>query len=945
MGTSEEKMFGIAPIWFAATLFVASNIDAAIRWTPGVVHEPRYFRLGQQSLLIDGSGDAHAFYGGNHLYHARNQNGQWLIEVVDNAPRTGANVAAAIDSAGRFHVVYSDGWVNETRYATNISGSWVIEKFPSSPPGLLPFPPPRGSVAVDGSGRVHFVYYEGQQIMYAQRDQSGWQKTAIDNAPGPTLSNVPSVSIALDAAGRCHVSYWFSTSSYESFLKYATNASGTWSSEIVDPRGSTGSGYQHSSIALDATGRPHVAYQGPDYLIYFASRAASGWSVELVDSTSLGGTANAGRFASLGIDGNGKAYIAHVASSSSPSAQIVRLSTNVTGQWTTESLATLDFFSEGTSLRLGVLGSVHILYQNSADASLHRAIKTSSGTSADVVDRGDVSSANSGPTEHPQPVGLAASLFVDSDGSIHTTYLSGYPDNISEPFTPSGRLLYATNKGGTWRHEAITGVFGDGSPYQSIERSAVSVDRQGIVHVAFRTSSGEVVYGNNRSGTWALEQLDLAYSFGPNPLKVAIALDRDGFAHVTYFAADPISQPQSARLRYGTNRSGAWAVQTVTSVVAVLDLGLQSDLSAAVAIGDDNKVYLAFLGGDGGVWSGEYSGGAWRMTNIGVAEAYSWVDPSMVIQPGGIVHMAFVVRYGGTIGGTGYATNRSGEWIAELADEDLSSGITFYPEIRALSLAVAPSGTPHLTYDYLLWNGSSLAEQQLRHARRPGYLWRVTAIESIPRVGNDVRIGIAPNGLPVAVYADIRNGSLKFATSARIPSPEIDVAVEPDDLDFGEVPEGSVARRTVTIFNRGEQTLTVPSITVEKGFGEGTFMLDMNAGAQPCRRMPPLDLVPGDYCTFDLTFESAPDDDSTAFFLIESNDPELPSIGVEATGSGPASESDVEEEPPVATVPRNKSGGCSLAPGSSFDPVIPAVFLLWSLALLWRRKAGRANPG
>jgi hypothetical protein len=931
-----ERLIPFARVCFFVVLFLSGNAGAAYQWTTGVIHEPRYFAIGQQSLLIDGSGDTHAFYGGNHLYHARHHSGQWLVEVVDNAPRTGANATAAIDSGGKFHVIYFDGWKNETRYATNVSGSWATEKFSDPLPGLIP-QPLLGSIAVDASGRIHFVYYEGQKIMYARRGQSGWQKSEIDYRPGPTLSSPTQISIALDSAGHCHVSYWFSTSNSESFLKYSTNSSGVWSSEIVDPRASAGLfGYQNNSIALDATGRPHIAYQGPDQLVYFASRGVSGWTVQLVDNSSLGGVANAGLFTSIDFDGNGNVWIAHLASSSSPAGQIVRLSTNVTGPWTTTSIATLDYYSKGTSLQVDPTGAVQILYHSNANGGIYRATRTPSGTSVDLVDREEVTTGPGDLRQHPGSVGLASSLFVDTDGFMHVTYLSEYGDLVNSPSQPRGRLLYATNKGGTWRNEPVTGHFGDGSPYQFIEHAAVSVDHQGIAHVAFRDSS-QVVYGNNRSGMWTFEQLDLAYSFGPEPLTVSIALDSDGFAHVAYFAADPISQPQSARLRYATNRSGVWAVQTVTSIVALPGFGLQSDLSVALTVADDNKIHLAFLGGNSDVIYATNSSGVWAVTTIGEADpVFIWVQPSLVVQPDGVVHMAFIsLEY---IDGTGYylgveyASNASGTWEREFVDDQVVLTDTSYSGMRRPSLAVAADGTPHVTYEYFEYasQGGTLLDGRLRYARRPGNLWRISDLETTLRVGEDSRVSLLSSSLPIVVYADMANGSLKSATAVFIPGPEIDVTFEPDDLDFSVAQSSGVTRRLFTLFNRGSESLIVSAIRVQNVSGTGNFTLDFNAGTVPCGRMPPIELMQGNQCNFELSYGTSSVEETEALFSIESNDPEMALIGAQITGYDAGA-------PATDQVAAKKGGGCTLSPEASDQPVLLAIFLLWIVAGLWHR--------
>ena len=61
-------------------------------------------------------------------------------------------------------------------------------------------------------------------------------------------------SLALDASGRPHISYLDSTNKD---LKYAFYDGSGWQIQTVDSAGEVG---EHNSLALDASGQPHISY-------------------------------------------------------------------------------------------------------------------------------------------------------------------------------------------------------------------------------------------------------------------------------------------------------------------------------------------------------------------------------------------------------------------------------------------------------------------------------------------------------------------------------------------------------------------------------------------------------------------------------------------------------------------------------------------------------------
>jgi hypothetical protein len=119
------------------------------------------------------------------------------------------------------------------------------------------------SLAVDASGRLHVSYYDfsNGDLKYATcaadcEAIANWETATVD-AAGSVGSYT---SLAVDAGGRLHVSYFDGTNAD---LKYATCAAdcalpANWQAATVDAAGNVGA---FTSLAVDASGRLHVSYR------------------------------------------------------------------------------------------------------------------------------------------------------------------------------------------------------------------------------------------------------------------------------------------------------------------------------------------------------------------------------------------------------------------------------------------------------------------------------------------------------------------------------------------------------------------------------------------------------------------------------------------------------------------------------------------------------------
>ena len=81
---------------------------AQLSWSLYTLDDAKSFsQFGSHHLRLK-NGQARLAYGGDHLYYAWYNNGQWTYEVVDNARGVGAHASLAFDSKGMPNISYRD---------------------------------------------------------------------------------------------------------------------------------------------------------------------------------------------------------------------------------------------------------------------------------------------------------------------------------------------------------------------------------------------------------------------------------------------------------------------------------------------------------------------------------------------------------------------------------------------------------------------------------------------------------------------------------------------------------------------------------------------------------------------------------------------------------------------------------------------------------------------
>jgi hypothetical protein len=315
----------------------------------------------------------------------------------------GTDRSTRVDSKGHVHTVFRQGGSSlpgKLFYATNASGSFKTETIDAlGDTGHWP------SLALDALDKPYVAYLSAakDQVMLATRSATGWSTAAIDTGSGFT-------SIALDGSGKLHVSY---AKSYQ--LWYATGTAGSLAPTKVDEgSATTGVGY-HSSLALDAQGKVHIAHGEEGRSNWYAQPLALRYSTNASGSwvttqpAVLAGPH--GQFASLALRG-ADLYISH-SSTSGYGSGVLYLTSRIGGTWKTEPV-TIGANSGGfSSIVLSSQGKIYIAYRHPALSELHLAASGSGGFLTQKLEGGT-------DTTFGWP-----SLAQAKSGTLHITYKPG----------------------------------------------------------------------------------------------------------------------------------------------------------------------------------------------------------------------------------------------------------------------------------------------------------------------------------------------------------------------------------------------------------------------------------------------------------------------------------------------------------------------------------------
>ncbi len=331
-------------------------------------------------------------------------NPSWAISTLHSSGASGRFCSMGIDSNDIVHIAhYGTGTPQGLLYTTNISGTWetsVIENV-SIAEGI--------SLAVDNSDGLHISYYDttgaGYNLKYASKEAGGtWATEDVDTAGSVGAFN----AIAVDSNDKAHIVYRDLTNTA---LKYATNSSGSWQTEIVDSSASP----SDTSICLNSSNEVYVAYALSNIVKYVTGTYGSWSTPDTIDS----GTTM--RNPSIALDSSSNVNISYF-EYSGPS---LMYATNSSGAWVASEVPNAYIFTGGgyTSIGIDRYDNIFIGYYKESGSS--SGVKT-----AFKIGTGDWSIHTVEEDSDEDEDGEYTSLALDSIGRVHLCWQLGNGSNL-----------------------------------------------------------------------------------------------------------------------------------------------------------------------------------------------------------------------------------------------------------------------------------------------------------------------------------------------------------------------------------------------------------------------------------------------------------------------------------------------------------------------------------
>jgi hypothetical protein len=333
-------IFGCKSNWETTTVDTAGNVgeysSIAIDGN-GIAHIAYLENLGEELL-----GDSAVPYG--NLKYATNADGTWEVITLDIY--AGMTPRIIVDKNNNVHIVHSKLGVSspenltDLRYTTNASGTWETVSI-----NAKVVKGSDASIAVDTNLKIHICAYNNEGagttskgakggLRYLTNTSGEWTWVDLDN--NPSAGN--DTDIVVDSNDFVHISYL----DKKEGLKYATNLSGDWNFEIVDNTPHVG---WNTSIATDSNNKAHISYSDPaDFLkppgngyLKYATNQSENWTTEILDRE------GAGLFTGLSIDNDDIIHIAYyVYKEGLFTGRLMYISGNL-NQWVKETIDDMEF--------------------------------------------------------------------------------------------------------------------------------------------------------------------------------------------------------------------------------------------------------------------------------------------------------------------------------------------------------------------------------------------------------------------------------------------------------------------------------------------------------------------------------------------------------------------------------------------------------------------------
>jgi hypothetical protein len=410
--------------------------------------------------------------------------GAWVSTVLDIPegisginPNYGGISDIAIDSSGNVHISHSDDVNGELRYVTNTSGAW-------SGISICDFTLPYPTIMIDSMDHVHIYSLKKNansniEIIHATIESGKWHvsSTVIDETP-VNYFGISNESIYLDNSDNLHIAYVIENSSYDTIIKYATNASGSWTvSDVYDLNYRDPLNISIPSIVLDSARKAHISFidneSSVGYKLKYATNATGDFlftdvlqSGYMLISPSIAlNKYNRPGIAFMGVDPVSK-------------KGFLKFAERVTDVWAIKNVEDFVRFTHSLtcSLRIDSISKAHISYEYITDVvnagytnmyAIKYASNANGSWQTSFIDNNPEKGFTNILFDMRNP-----SMAIDSSDNLHVSYEAGYGNensyisyrllkyatNLPPKFDSTGRWTYKTS--GNW-YAGAAGCTGD----------------------------------------------------------------------------------------------------------------------------------------------------------------------------------------------------------------------------------------------------------------------------------------------------------------------------------------------------------------------------------------------------------------------------------------------------------------------------------------------------
>jgi len=245
------------------------------------------------------------------LRYTTNKAGFWETVTIGNQVVKGADSSISTDSNGKVHIstrneegtgTTSEGSKGGLRYVTNATGEWTWTDVDTSPTCGNDT-----DITVDHDDKVHISYLDKNEgLKYATNVNGSWEVFNVDDEENVGWNT----SIVIDSNNAVHISYSDPSLIIDppgnGYLKYATNKSGTWTTQVIDDDDAGA----FTGIAVDNQDNLHISYctsDGRRGRLMYTTNTSGSWTKETADEDEP----SVGIYCAIDVDPNGNPHIAH----------------------------------------------------------------------------------------------------------------------------------------------------------------------------------------------------------------------------------------------------------------------------------------------------------------------------------------------------------------------------------------------------------------------------------------------------------------------------------------------------------------------------------------------------------------------------------------------------------------------------------------------------------